>query len=252
MMNSNICLPPLTLCYDRNVWLHYGIKEPIAINLDKFCHILIVGSSGSGKSMASLLLTARISLHIPTSKIWILDFKGDGDTFGFLDGNSACRYWRFTSCKAGLENYYAMFQERLSNSPGPDAGLCLLWVDELSSFLLNLPKKDADIAKSMLSTILMMGRSKRCQIITTVQRASAELFSQGARDNYGICLSMGNITKESSATLGFDREAFFPVTSIGGGHLLLNGTDQRPIQVPYIGPSGMEKVKAAILQAVTR
>ena len=140
-----------------------------------------------------------------------------------------CRYWQYTDCVQGLEDYYTAFQERLSHDPGPGAGLNLLWADEWASLILNLPKKEAETAKSMLSTVLMMGRSKRCQVLTSVQRASAELFSQGARDNYGFCLALGNISKKSASMLGFDREAFTPVTSTGGGHLRLNGADQRPV-----------------------
>lgn len=230
-------------------------QRPIPIDFDKKCHILVIGASGAGKSVASMLITAKVSLHIKNSKIWILDFKGDSETFGFLNNlNSVtdCRYWQYTDCVKGLEDYYTTFQERLSHDPGPGAGLNLLWADEWASLILNMPKKEAEAAKSMLSTILMMGRSKRCQVLTSVQRASAELFSQGARDNYGVCLALGNISKESASMLGFDREAFNPVQSIGGGHLLLNGSNQRPVQIPYIGPRGMARMKADILKAVTR
>jgi hypothetical protein len=122
-----------------------------------------------------MLITAKAALHIKNSKIWILDFKGDSETFGFLTNVVAdCRYWQYTDCVQGLEDYYTAFQERLSHDPGP--GLNLLWADEWASLILNLPKKEAETAKLMLSTVLMMGRSKRCQVLTSVQRASAELF----------------------------------------------------------------------------
>ena len=242
---------PMVFCAER---LPSGgaAQRPIPINLDKSPMAIVVGGSGSGKSVSSMLITAKIALHNPNSRVWILDYKGDSDTFGFLDGVTYCRYWQYADCMKGLEDYYVMFQERLSHDPGPNAGLNLLWADEWASFVLNLPKKEAEAAKSMLSTILMMGRSKSCQVLTSVQRASAELFSQGARDNYSVCLSMGNISKESAATLGFSRDEFLPITEFGGGHLLLNGTDQRPIQVPYIGPRGMARMKEDILRAVTR
>lgn len=244
-------MKPIIFCAERSPSEEVA-QRPITVNLDKTPHVLVVGGSGSGKSVASMLLTAKISLHIPNSKVWILDFKGDSDTFGFLDGKADCRYWQYADCMKGLEDFYTMFQDRLSHDPGHSAGLNILWADEWASLILNLPKREAETAKSMLSTILMMGRSKRCQVLTSVQRASAELFSQGARDNYSICLSMGNISKESAFMLGFDREAFSPVTSIGGGHLLLNSTDQRPVQVPYIGPRGMARIKEDILQALIR
>ena len=247
-MTSN--MKKITFCCERLP--SGGATQPLQVDLDRYPHILTVGATNSGKSIASMLIAAKVSLHFPTSKLWILDFKGDSGTFGFLDGVSDCRYWKYLDCMEGLENYYAMFQERLSHDPGPDAGLNLLWADEYPSFVLNLPKKDAESAKSMLSTVLMMGRSKRCLALTTAQKAMAEIYAQGARDNYNICLSMGNISKESASMLGFIREEFCPVSEIGGGHLLLAGTNQRPVQIPYIGPRGMERIKKDILRAVTR
>lgn len=62
---------------------------------------------------------------------------------------------------------------------------------------------------------------------------------------------MGNLSKESASVLGFSRDEFIPVTEIGGGHLLLGGR-QLPVQVPFIDPRGMARMKADILRAVTR
>lgn len=226
-----------------------GTNRPISINLAHYCHILVVGGSGSGKTIACALITAKVGLHISNSKVWVLDFKGD-DTFSFLRGVDGARYYQYTDCMKGLEEFYSMFQERLSGST--DRSFCLLWVDEYASMILNLSKKEAETAKAMLSTILMMGRSMGCQVLTSVQRASAELFAQGARDNYGISLALGNISKESAAMLGFDNNSFFPITYIGGGHLLLNGTRQTPVQIPLIGSRGMAHIQKDILRAVTR
>lgn len=97
----------------------------------------------------------------------------------------------------------------------------------------------------------MMGRSRRLFIQTSIQRAQAELFSQGGRDNYSICLSMGNASKEAASILGFSRDEFLPVREIGGGHLIVGGR-QYPVQVPYIGPRGMDQMKNDILKALTR
>lgn len=104
---------------------------------------------------------------------------------------------------------------------------------------------------AQLSTILMLGRSRRFFCQTSVQRASAELFYQGGRDNYSVRLGMGNFSTESALALGFSREDVLPVTEIGGGHMLLNGR-QIPIQIPFIGPNGMKRMKEDILQAIIR
>jgi DNA segregation ATPase FtsK/SpoIIIE-like protein len=129
-----------------------------------------------------------------------------------------------------------------------------LWTDELGAFILSLPKKEQEQVKSMLSTILMMGRSMNCFVVTSVQRASAELFSFGARDNYGLSISMGNISKESASMLGFDREKFLPAIKPGEGHLLLNGTEQLPVRVAAdLGnPRILQAVMRDVLDIATR
>ena len=66
-----------------------------------------------------------------------------------------------------------------------------------------------------------------------------------------MCLGMGNLTKESASVLGFSRDEFLPVTEIGGGHLIMGGR-QYPVQIPYIGPRGMARMKEDILKALMR
>lgn len=227
-----------------------GAIRPIPIDFDKYPHLICQGGTGTGKSVASLLITAKIS-QIPDSQIFILDFKNDIDTFRFCHGEN-CRYWRFRDCEAGLSEYYDLLQSELAtdedNGPRP---VRWLWVDELGSWLLNSDKKTAESIRTKIATILMMGRSRHFFCLTSVQRASADLFAQGSRDNYSVCLSMGNTSKEAAFVLGFSRDEFLPVTEIGGGHLILGGR-QYPVQVPYIGPRGMARMKADILKAVTR
>lgn len=40
-------------------------------------HWLVVGPSGTGKTIFSASLAARIALHVPDSKIWIASYKDD-------------------------------------------------------------------------------------------------------------------------------------------------------------------------------
>ena len=153
---------------------------------------------------------------------------------------------------AGLDEYYNLLQSELASDE--DSGtrpVRWLWIDELGSWLLNSDKKTAESIRSKIATILMLGRSRRFFCLTSVQRAQAELFSQGSRDNYSVVLGMGNLTKESASVLGFCREEFLPVTEIGGGHLIVGGR-QYPVQVPYIGPRGMARMKEDILKAAMR
>ncbi len=241
-------MKPIVFCAER---LPSGgaAQRPIPVDFDKYPHLIVQGGTGTGKSIASLLATAHVS-QLPGAEVFILDYKNDVDTFKFCHGKN-CRYWRFQDCEAGLNEYYDLLQAELSSDDdcGPRR-VRWLWTDELGSWLLNSDRKTSSI-RAKIATILMMGRSRRFLTLTSVQRAQAELWSQGARDNYSCCLGLGNLTKESASVLGFSRDEFLPVTEIGGGHLLLGGK-QIPVQVPYIGPRGMARMKEDILRAVTR
>lgn len=242
-------MKPIVFCAERfppgNTAQH-----PIPVDFDKYPHLICQGGTGTGKSIASLLATAKIS-QIPRAEVFILDFKNDVDTFKFCHSKD-CRYWRFQDCEAGLNEYYDLLQAELSSDDdsGPHK-VRWLWIDELGSWLLNSDRKTQEKIRSQISTILMPGRSRRFFCLTSVQRAQAELWNMGSRDNYSCCLGLGNLSKESASVLGFSRNEFLPVTEIGGGHLLLGGR-QIPVQVPYIGPRGMARMKGDILQALTR
>lgn len=241
-------MEPIVFCAERLP--SGGAIRPIPIDFDRFPHFIVQGGTGTGKSLTCLLVTAHIS-RFPGTQVFILDFKNDVDTFKFCHGKN-CRYWRFRDCETGLDEYYDLLQAELaSDKDGGTRPVRWLWIDELGSWLLNSDKKTAESIRSKIATILMLGRSRRFFIQTSVQRAQAELFSQGSRDNYSVVLGMGNLTKESASVLGFCREEFLPVTEIGGGHLIIGGR-QYPVQVPYIGPRGMERMKQDILRAVKK
>lgn len=224
-------------------------QHPISVDFDKYPHLICQGGTGTGKSIASLLVTAKIS-QIPKAEVFILDFKNDVDTFKFCQGKD-CRYWNFRDCEAGLNEYYELLQAELASDEGGPYRVRWLWIDELGSWLLNSERKAQEKIRSQISTILMMGRSRRFFCLTSVQRAQAELWNAGSRDNYSCCLGLGNLSKEAASVLGFSRDEFLPVMEIGGGHLLLSGK-QIPVQVPYIGPRGMARMKEDILRAMTR
>lgn len=136
-----------------------GTSRPIPVNFDKYPNIVVQGGTGAGKSLASLLITAYIS-QIPNAEVFILDFKNDVDTFKFCHGEN-CRYWRFQECAAGLNEYYELLQTELASDDDSSRKVRWLWIDELGSWLLNSEKKTAESIRAQISTILMMGRSRR-------------------------------------------------------------------------------------------
>lgn len=191
--------------------------------------MLVVGSTGSGKTYAVKLIIGRISKFLPGASVTVADFKADD--FTFLRGCS--RYYEFTDCKQGLDDFYNSFLARQQGN-NLDRSFSILVFEEWASFLLNhLDKREAEEAKRKLSTLLMLGRSFNCHILVSQQRADAQYFST-ARDNFNTIIALGNISKESAAMFGFNRDSMQPVRQLGGGYMLTNGTDLQEIQVPSI------------------
>lgn len=181
-----------------------------------YAHLLICGATGSGKTVALKGLLYWAAFWIPYGvKLWLCDFKNED--FAFCEG--APRYYGFTRCADGLNDFYTAFQARQS---GEDDGrnFLLLVFDEWGAYLSTLDKKQAEAAKAKLSTLLMLGRSFNVHVIISQQRADAEYFAK-ARDNFGAILGMGNLSKEAKEMLFSEvKEQMRPIDERGIGYFL--------------------------------
>lgn len=99
----------------------------------------------------------------------------------------------------------------------------------------SLDKKAADEVKRKIGNILLMGRSLGIHLIIGIQRADAEYFRAGARDQFGAILMLGNLSKEQKAMLALDyRDEMTATNTRGQGYLLLDGQGLHHIQVPRV------------------
>lgn len=240
----------LDLFYN-DIYLEYGIKSYVQWNPQREPHVICVGGTGAGKTYATLLALARLSLHMPDAQLYFCDYKGD-DSFSDLYG--APRFWRFNECGKGLSAFYQRFQDRQSGAD-PSRNLILLYFDEYASYCNNLSsltasKKEAEEDKKKLATLLMMGRSYHVHVWISQQRADAVYFSN-ARENFGLVCLLGTTSRQSVEMLMDDfKDRIAPDRGRGRGYLLKNGTDFYPITVPTI--TNMHKVYGCIKEAVTR
>lgn len=211
-------------------------------------HWLVVGPSGTGKTIFSASLAARIALHVPETKLWIASYKDD-DFFRFCHDAEGARYRCFNDSVEAIREFYGILEARLGGDP--DRSFRLLWVDELAAMVTGLEKKQAEFVKNAVASILQTGRSLNCQLLVSVQRADSAYFNNGARENFGNAVFLGpNITKEAAGMFGIDRNTLPPVTG-HAGYYIVNGNSEkiRPIQVPLI--RNMDKLAAALLQSIT-
>lgn len=211
-------------------------------------HWLVVGPSGTGKTIFSASLAARIALHVPRSKLWIASYKDD-DFFQPYHGIEGMRYHYFNDSVEAVREFHTILEARLGGDP--DRSFRLLWVDELAAMITGLEKKQSEFVKNAVASILQTGRSLNCQVLVSVQRADSVYFNNGARENFGnICLLGPNITKEAAGMFGIDRATLPPVTG-RAGYYISNGNSEaiRPIQCPII--KDPNKLKTTLLRGLT-
>jgi len=212
-------------------------------------HWLVVGPSGTGKTIFSATLAGRCALHVPDSKIWIFSYKDD-DFFQFCHGVEGARYRYFNDSVEAIRDFHSILEARLGGDT--DRSFRLLWVDELAAMITGLPKSEATFVKDAVSSILQTGRSLNCQLLVSVQRADSVYFNNGSKENFGNIAFLGShISKEAAAMFGVDRATLPPVRG-HAGYYIVNGNSGaiRPIQIPIIHRDTI-KLKAALLAGIT-
>lgn len=246
----NGCVP---FVLDRAL-LTGGVVKWIDIDFKGNSNTIMVGASGSGKSVLSLAYAskaARFANHFGSApaKVWLLDPKGD-DTFDRLRGK-AHRHYRHLEALQGLRDYHAEYQDRMAGNP--DRRYMLLWCEELAMLELSVSRKESEEIRAMMSNILMGIRGVGGGVLISVQRASAELLALGARDNLHTAYGMSVLSKESAATLGFERDRFLTSgMKIGSGHMITDGNPetQRPIQAPFYEARDIQHMQEILLPAL--
>lgn len=227
------------------IFLSSGIIKYISWNYARFPHMVIFGSTGSGKTYLLKIILGRISKHIPDAELIICDYKNDDD-FSFLSGID--NFYRFQQCMDGLERAIQLLQERQSEIVS-DRHFCCLVFDEWASFINTLDKKTAESAKQKLATLLMLGRSFNIHVIISQQRLDASYFNS-ARDNFSVIIGMGQLSKESVEMMFSDyKDIIVRNKSQGHGSMVL-GNQFFQISVPMV--RDVNNLHQTIISAVSR
>lgn len=232
----------------NEAYLKYGIRQYVTWNPDKAPHICIFGTTGSGKTVASKLLLARIAKCLPDMQLYVNDFKGDSD---FSFGAQAPRFAKFMECEQNFESFYQRFMKRQSGED-TSRNMLLCYFDEWASYTLNIDKKKSEEEKKKLATLLMLGRSFNVHVILSQQRMDAVYFANGgSRDQLNVVISLSNLSAEGKEMFFREfKDQIKPDRRQGTGYMITNGTDFTPIQVPFI--SDMTKIDYYIKEAVCR
>lgn len=223
--------------YDLAIWQKAEIAVPIQLDLKTYCHALICGSSGSGKSYALMYLLKQ--LLDEDICLYLLDPKNSQD-FSFLKEYE--HYYSADDCFQGFKDYHNIFTQARKTMKADKR--YVLVCDEFPAFILQLKAQDglnktrfASEILAINSEILMLGRgvAKGFGVWTICQRPMATVFPEGSRDNYMITVSLGRLSKETKQMLFSDEDV--PENAIygkGEGLMLADGKALLEVKFPYI------------------
>lgn len=233
---------------------NYGMGFPV----DSHCHALITGASGSGKSMATIYMLGKLLQICPDIHITICDFK-NSDTFRFLQVYP--HYYAGDRCFEGVMDYYEHFT--FAREQGIAEKRHLLIFDEYPGALGywkgqdKRKKTDKSVqVMNVVSEVLCLGRSignsgNGFGVWCVCQRASAEIFPMGSRDNYMILVLLGRTSREQRQMLLSGED--IPEGRIyqpGEGLLLADGAPLTEVCFPLI--ADMENWKGHILDILMK
>mgnify|MGYP006071765957 FL=1 len=205
--------------------LDVGVKLPVSIDFSVVPHLLIVAPSGSGKTHLLMLILKQLAQR--DGKLILADFKG----VDFIDLENCQQYYRHQNVAQALQFVFDELQNRMSHLRTTYRSLYFV-VDEWSGFLSLYPKKEQETYKQQLASTLMLGRGVSIFVIVALQRADAVYLC--GRDNFGNCIGLGSLSKESiSMTFSEYKDLIVPKQR-GHGYLQTDGKPLREIVVPKI------------------
>lgn len=220
------------LGFNYLLYNNMGVKAPISAPIDS--HLIVVGGSGSGKSTAVLYWLRKLQKYKPV--LYVCDFKASREFCGISKN-----YAEFENCYELIKDFYDDF---LSTPEGGSGSVKILLIDEIAGLLVHYGMQKDNKAKSdeirqIMSSILMLGRSRKCFLWLSMQRYTATIFptSSGSADNFHIIVGLGRLTVDGRKGL-FASEHFEGENELqygqGRGIVLIDGQPLRAIAIPKV------------------
>lgn len=229
----------LVLGIDYDLWHEYSIRKSLSIDLGKVPHLLVIGSTGTGKSYALNFYIQQILAKNTLYDLCFTDFKNSKD-FHYLASTNGVRYASGDSVVDAIFEYYDMFWNAKEGIQCPSLSQILI-IDEYPALITHLSltdKKKAEKVKSIIADILMLGRDINglsFLVFITCQRPDAILFQNGVRENFGTIVAFGNLSSESRGMISaMPNELPDSLFQLGEGIVKTINEPTRSIIVPKI------------------
>lgn len=219
--------------------LSHGLQISQRVDFSKIPHLLIVAPSGSGKTYLMTYILSQLARK--PIQLLLADFKG----VDFIEFDECRNYYKHTAVADALKIVFDEMQERMAH-PCPDFQPIYLCVDEWAGFLSLYPKKEQEDFKQKMASILMLGRGVQVFVIMALQRADAAYIT--GRDNFGNCIGLGHLSKESIRMLFVDEADQIQPKPRGKGYLRIDGKPMAEIVVPRL--RDIKESKRIIMQSI--
>lgn len=230
-------------------YIHPTIINPTdealgSISVQHIINLLVVGGTGTGKTVAIKTTLSKIAQHQTNPTFWLLDFK----CLDFKAYTALPHYYGYTDCAQGLEDYYAAFKE--AQASGVTGEPQYLVLDEWGSFITSLGKKEAERCKAIMAELLALGRAYKFIPIIGMQRCDANYFTDGARDNFQVRLALGNLSPEGRRMVFPDNVEQITNCRKREGHLYIDGIGVEKVKMADI--ADLDALDASILAAMPK
>lgn len=157
---------------------------------------LIMGRTRSGKTVFATIQLAKMSMVYTKKydnkkpvKIYIADFKNED----FIDLADTKNYYGYLRAVDGINEVHSIMLDRIENNDNrSDRSIIILLIDEYSTLLGELSKKEADELQKKVGAILRSGASKDIIPIIIDQEAYSNTFPN-ARHQFRTMVCFGNL-----------------------------------------------------------
>lgn len=210
-------------------------------------HLLIVGGTGSGKTYLVNSLILEFLKYDTT--LYIADPKAsDLATLGkiinpkhtAITENETAKLLR--EVNEEMESRYRTYFS-VESSFGktwkdiPNLKPLVVVFDEFAAFTSFSSSKITKEVQSYLFNLILKGRQAGVEVVMIMQRPDANLLSGNIRDQFGVRISLGNMTNDGRKMIfGSTDNIYKTIQEIGGGYILIDGQHTNPIyfESPFI------------------
>lgn len=219
------------------------LMRHIEWNYDRFPHVLIAGTTGSGKTYLILILV-EILLDIGAN-VYIADAK-NADLAGLEMVLPEVYHTKEDIAECVSRFYEAMIRRSDEMKQMPDYtpgknyaafGLTpnFLIFDEYVAYMEMLVKKESEEVVSLLKKIILLGRQAGFFLILACQRPDAKYLGDGTRDQFGFRVALGSMSASGYTMMfGSTDKEFLPKDIKGHGYVDAGNGIVTEFYVPFV------------------